>query len=143
MNWGHAITISIVSFMAFILYFVFRMVSYDVDLVTEDYYAKELAYQDQIHKIENSNSNGISTNVRLTKDSVFIQFNNALNLSNGNVQMYRPSDPNQDVVQKFNLNDKLEFGMPTNDFNSGKYIAKLDFEIEGAPCYAEKIIIIP
>ena len=50
-NWGTAIIISFIAFICFILFFVIRMSTdnrANHDLVTEEYYKAELAYQKEI-----------------------------------------------------------------------------------------------
>ena len=51
---GHAITIVFISFTVYILSFVYRSFTNEVDLVAEDYYAQEIAYQDRIDHIANA-----------------------------------------------------------------------------------------
>ena len=51
-NWGTGIVIGMLSFMSFILYLVITMSTdknYSHDLVTDDYYAKEMVYQNEIN----------------------------------------------------------------------------------------------
>lgn len=48
LNWGTGIVIAFIGFIAFIMYFIITMsvnANYDHDLVVENYYAEELAYQ--------------------------------------------------------------------------------------------------
>ena len=50
-NWGTGIVFVMLGFISFILYFVITMSTdekFSHDLVTEDYYAKEIAYQNEI-----------------------------------------------------------------------------------------------
>ena len=52
LNWGTGIVIAIIAFMSFILYFVISMSTgnnYNHDLVSEEYYQKELKFQEK-HK---------------------------------------------------------------------------------------------
>ena len=50
-NWGTGLTLGMICFIGFILYFVITMSTdkkYSHDLVTESYYAKEMMYQTEI-----------------------------------------------------------------------------------------------
>ena len=51
MNWGYKILFVYIAFVAGILAMVFGSSSQKVDLVTPDYYAKELKYQDKIDEL--------------------------------------------------------------------------------------------
>ncbi|WP_371877551.1 FixH family protein [Aquimarina sp. Aq78] len=56
-NWGTAIVLVFIGFISFILYFVVKMninSDYEHDLVTEDYYKQELAFQNEINAEKNS-----------------------------------------------------------------------------------------
>ena len=57
-NWGTGILLSIIVFMAILIGIVYVFMNQDVDLVTKDYYGKELRYQDQINKINNTSESG-------------------------------------------------------------------------------------
>ena len=57
-NWGTGIVIGMTLFIGFIMYMVITMMTdknYDHDLVTEAYYAKDLAYQQEIDAEKNAN----------------------------------------------------------------------------------------
>ena len=57
MNWPTGIVLAIISFMIFILSFVYKSIAvdqYQHELVSEDYYRDELHYQEEINKLNNS-----------------------------------------------------------------------------------------
>ena len=56
MNWGKGIAIALALFMSFIIYLGVTLMSQDVDLETEDYYLREMAYNEEIKAIKNANS---------------------------------------------------------------------------------------
>ncbi len=59
LNWGTAVVIAMISFMVFILTFVYRsavMDEYQHELVSEDYYGDELHYQEEIDKLNNASA---------------------------------------------------------------------------------------
>ena len=53
LNWGHYIVIGFIGFVILILFMVFRSYQHNNDLVSEDYYAEEIAFQDVIDKKSN------------------------------------------------------------------------------------------
>ena len=59
-NWGTGITIFFLSFVVFMLFMAYKCFQTDFDLVTEDYYAKELVYQETIKKLNNEKNLDIS-----------------------------------------------------------------------------------
>jgi hypothetical protein len=50
-NWGTGITLTYLAFVALIMFMVIKSCQQKIDLVTPDYYSKELAYQEKIDAI--------------------------------------------------------------------------------------------
>jgi len=53
MNWGKGITIVMVAFIGFIITLVTILMSNKIDLVSEDYYQKEIKFEDEIASAKN------------------------------------------------------------------------------------------
>ncbi len=71
-NWGHGLFIFISLFMASMLYLVSLCFKQNFDLVSKDYYEKEIAYQDQIEKNKNTASLQSASVVEFNKSSTAI-----------------------------------------------------------------------
>lgn len=104
-NWGTGIVIGIISFMSFILYFVIKMSTdnkFHHDLVTEEYYAKEMAYQTEIDAETNTFNLKEEIQGKRTNEGWLLSFPKELNPTKiqGKVFLYRPS------------NQKLDFSLP-------------------------------
>ncbi len=100
-NWGTGIVIAIVSFMAFIMYFVISMSTkkeFSHDLVTEKYYQKELEYQDKIDASNNALELEENISILTTKEGLKINFpkNFSHKEIKGKVFLYRPSNKHLD-----------------------------------------------
>lgn len=105
MNWGTGLVIGLGLFMTFILYFVIRISTdekYDYDLVTEEYYKRDMAYQTEIDAETNSNS--LSNAITGTKTAKGYELTFPTNIDyskiEGTLFLYRPS------------NKKLDFTIP-------------------------------
>ena len=73
-NWGTGIVIGMTLFIGFIMYMVITMMTdknYDHDLVTEAYYAKDLAYQQEIDAEKNANA--LSSKITFEKTYIAIR----------------------------------------------------------------------
>ncbi len=105
MNWGVKIGIFYSAFVIGMLTLVFLSVSQDFHLVSEDYYEKELNYQDHINKLENSNS---------LKEPLVINYE-----PNQNIQLSFPR-------QKKGIEGIIRFYNPTNAEKDKNYQLKLD-----------------
>lgn len=104
-NWGTGLAIGMVLFIGFILYFVIKISTdkkYDYDLVTEEYYAREMVYQNEIDAEENGNSLKINISGEKVAEGWLLKFPEEMDYSKitGTVFMYRPS------------NKKLDFELP-------------------------------
>lgn len=106
-NWGTGIVIGLLLFISFILYLVFNMLTdkkFDHDLVTEEYYKKELLFQQEIDAETRGNELVENISDARIENGWLIQFPEDLNLAeiSGNLNFYRPS------------NAKLDFDIPLN-----------------------------
>ncbi|MBL0070976.1 MAG: FixH family protein [Bacteroidetes bacterium] len=54
-SWGYRVMFLYIGFAGLIIYFVTRSINEKVDLVTPDYYAQELKFQDKIESINRNN----------------------------------------------------------------------------------------
>jgi len=76
-NWGTGIVIAFIAFISFIMYFVVNMnvnKKYDHDLVTEDYYKKELEFQNDIDKETNAKNLVENLSWKKTTEGLVITF---------------------------------------------------------------------
>ncbi|MEY3438013.1 MAG: hypothetical protein RL265_598, partial [Bacteroidota bacterium] len=56
MNWGRGIILAMALFMGFILFLVVNIMLHTVDLESEDYYKKEINYEQEITAMKNFNA---------------------------------------------------------------------------------------
>jgi hypothetical protein len=104
-NWGTGLAIVLGLFIVFILYFVIRISTeekYDYDLVTEEYYKKEMVFQKEMDDVANSNSLKDNISGKKIAEGWMLTFPENLDYSKitGTVLLYRPS------------NKKLDFQIP-------------------------------
>ena len=96
MNWGKGIIIFMASFMAFILWMVFTLMSKNTDLESEDYYKKEIAYEQEIQAQRNANSAKEKVKVSENKEFVILQFPSKEKLDTVSVEFFKPNDQKLD-----------------------------------------------
>ncbi|KAB1069113.1 FixH family protein [Tamlana haliotis] len=107
-NWGTSIVLAFVGFISFILYFVITMnvdKAYDHELVTEDYYGVELAYQNDIDRLNNAKTLKENISYRKSPEGLVVYFPKDLDYKNitGKVMLYRPSSKKLDFETPINL----------------------------------------
>lgn len=135
LNWGTGIVLAFIGFISFIMFFVIKMNmndKYDHDLVTKQYYQKELEYQEDIDKLENSKT--LKTNVTWfkTDDGIIIIFPETLKATDitGNVFLYRPSNKKLDFEMPITLSTHRLL-IPKKHLLDGRWNITVDWVYEG------------
>lgn len=133
-NWGTAIVLAFIGFIAFIMYFVISMLTnkkYDHDLVVENYYQQELKFQESITKEENSNNLSEQITWRKTNEGMLITFpkNTDANKINGKVFLYRPSNKHLDFEMPISLSNHTLL-VPDNRLLDGRWNLSVEWEYD-------------
>lgn len=143
MNFGHKITIVFSLFVVLVITMVYIAVKQkDITLVAEDYYKKEIAYQDEIDKLANTSALQDPIEVNLEGNDVLIQFPKELKGVSGEIHFYRPSNANLDFKVPITLNDSLGQKVSVADLLKGQWIVKLECSNAGKAFLKEKRIIL-
>ena len=145
MNWGRSLILVFIVFAAFMGYLVYRASGTHFDLVSKEYYKDELRYQDKIDGFRNA---AAMDAVQLRVDStgiLQIRFPEQMKGKPvvGSLWLYCKTDAGKDLhiplaedttgMRVINVSGKA----------SGKYQAKLHWEVLRVPYEFEQEIIIP
>lgn len=142
LNWGFGIFAFYTAFVIFILFLVFRSTQEQVDLVTDDYYQKELEYQDIIKKKDNATKLDTGLTYTINKMSVDLQFPPSHKKPNGNIIVYRPSNKNFDKSFDLDLDENNEMSISMKDSPLGLYKMMVSWEFDSLGYYVEKDIYL-
>jgi len=143
MNWGYRILIVYAVFVTGIMFLVFKSSSQKMDLVTSDYYAKELKYQQKIDETNRVSALSAPLVCEIKDGELNIVFPKDFTGKNitGEAVLYCPSDEDNDAVQKFDIRDAaLIVALPAVKKNA--YELHLSWQVDGWNYYFEKKIII-
>ncbi len=143
-NWGHGIILVILLSIAGFLTLVFISTNERIDMVTEDYYPKELKYEDQIDKIKNYNALAKKVKVSIG-ESLQIQFpDNIADASGitGLVHLYRPSDKDLDIEEEIKLNKAYSMSIPKQNLKNGKYELIIEWQANGQPYLTKQTVYV-
>lgn len=142
-NWGTKIGIVYTLFVLFTLGMVYLASGEKFDLVTEDYYAQEIAFQEKIDSKNRLSALEKELKVNLASGDLVIHFPHGENAEiQGKVNCFRPSDENKDFEVELNTTDAKQ-SIPLHRFVKGKYTLKMDWKAEGKHFYSEQNVIIP
>lgn len=143
-NWGTGIVLAFVGFIAFILFFVVRMSTdnrANHDLVTEDYYRQELAYQKEIDAQNNATKDINKLQVRKSPNGLDIRFPEKVNPKEieGIVSLYRPSNKQLDFDLPISLSNN-HLLIPDKRLLDGRWDIKVSWNYNGTDyLHIEKI----
>ncbi len=131
-NWGTGIVLAFIGFISFIMYFIITLNvndKYNHDLVTEDYYAEELSYQNDIDKLNNAKNLDKNISYERTDKGLLIMFPKSIDFSKitGNVFLYRPSNKQLDFDTTISLS-KPYLLIPDKRLVDGRWNIKVDWK---------------
>ena len=143
-NWGTSIVIAFALFITFILYFVFKVQSnpkYDNELVTEEYYKKELVYSKQMEKEQNANDMVVNVLVSRTDEGIAIDFPADIDITKvkGKVSLYRPSSQKLDFEVPISLSSP-HLLIPKSNLVGGRWDINIAWSSNGKEYLSKKSI---
>jgi hypothetical protein len=142
MSWGRWIVLSFVLFAVFIGTLVSICVRQDLNLVSGNYYQEELAYQQQIERMENANKLEQQPSMMIVGQELEVKFNGFNNLEEGQVDLFRPSDTRFD--RKFVLRNAPGESQlfDVSMMPKGMYHAKMKWSMNGKEYFVEQYITL-
>ena len=97
MNWGKGIAIFLVLFIGFILTLAIILMQANTDLVGEDYYKKEIAYEDEIVAESNANLSDAKIETEISEDGLFIHIKNVESPEDVTIHLLRGNNQELDI----------------------------------------------
>lgn len=141
-SWGMSIVLAIVSFMAFILYFVITMSTdkaYSHDLVTEEYYKQELTFQHQLDKQKNAQNLVNDIHTEKTREGMLVTFPADMDFSKieGKMFLYRPSNKQLDYEIPISLSSH-QLLVPDKNLLGGRWNIEITWNYENEEYFYKK-----
>lgn len=136
-NWGTGIVLAFVAFISFIMYFVVVANSdprADHDLVTEEYYRKELEYQGDLTAAANLEASGGKVAIVRLPEGLGVRFPAGMDPQkiDGKMFLYRPSNKQLDFEWPIQNSDTLQL-IPASRLLDGRWDIRLSWTYEGKP----------
>lgn len=144
MNWGKSIAAVYISFMIVTLGVVAFAFTQDVNLVTDDYYAQEIKYQDQIDRIQRTKDLPEQLSINLENEYIKLKFPAMFEPETiiGEIHIYRPSDSKVDIKIPVEVNSAGELYYPKQGIAAGLWKVKVNWGPAGNEYYNEQILMI-
>jgi len=144
MNWGHKIIIVFVLFAAGILTMVISSIRTRIEMVTPNYYAEELKYQQIIDGRREAGNLSSPVNINQSEEALELVFPPEMQgvTLEGSVLFYRASDASRDV--RLPLRPDTYGAMPVSKkrFRRGNYKVQLQWEAGGKSYFQESFVTV-
>lgn len=142
MDFGKWIFVAFLLFGLFIATLVTVCIKQDINLVSENYYQEELAHQQKMDLIGNTQTLEVVPKITLDNGMINVDFEGFDKLQNGELHLLRPSDQRLDY--KFLLHPShstvQQFKVP--QWQKGLYRVSMQWTMEGKDFYYEKLIVM-
>ncbi len=139
-HWGHGILIALICIVVGFSIVFMRTFSSENDnqLITENYYAKELVFQDQIDKKDNAHRANKQIKTQFSEQGLHIWIEPLESLiDSGELLLLRPSEEKWDVsISLKNQSDTILIS--PDKLKKGRYLLQLDWR-EGNELYFKEI----
>jgi hypothetical protein len=144
MNWGLGIAIFYIVFVIATVSVVLFTTTIDVNLVTDDYYEKELAFQNQIDKVSRTKALPEQPVISLAGKNMYLKFPNTINsnLVQGTINFYRPSNNKMDFAVPIELNIHGEQIVNSIKFTAGMWRIYVNWQLDEIDYLSEKILMV-
>ncbi len=142
LNWGAGIAILYAGFVVMILLLVGMSASQKIDLVTDQYYAEELQFQDKINKIKLAKGLSDPLTWQVEEQGITIYFPKEFTADtlSGSVKLYCPSDNTKDRTFPITVKNS-EQRIAASDIKSGRYYLQIDWK-NGKKSYWNEGVVV-
>ncbi len=142
MSWGKKIIAVYVVFIVGIMFLVFKASSQNDDLVTADYYGKELKYQQRIDETNRTDAMPDSVQYTVSAVKTHLRFPKQFEgkTISGELLLYCPSDEKKDIRKTFSINT-TETDFEHNKIG-GSFELQISWKVDGVNYYLTRKIFI-
>jgi hypothetical protein len=144
MNWGHKITIVIIIFLVAMLGMVFYASMQTNEMIDDNYYTKELEYQQIIDAKQNLMNVSTNNLVGQNLNEIFIILPAGAfeKLEGGYIELLRTDSEKKDVRQDIKSVGTNRFVIPKSGLTKGIYKARISWKNNGIPYYKEESVFV-
>lgn len=142
LNWGSGITIFYSLFVITMVYAVYRSTQFDNSLVSDQYYAEDLKYQEKFDKL--SNAQNLKEDLKIEQadsgSQVELLFPSELGQVHGEIFFFCPSDQSRDFKVNVAPNRNHRQVISTSGLKAGLWRVKVDWS-DGSKAYFKEEVI--
>lgn len=137
MNWGKGLAIGYISFALLLAGMVYLTTTVTPELVTTDYYARELAFQDKIDARDLATKDGLEVSFDQDDNGLNLSFN--AEVSDVTIEVIRPSDSRLDMDLAFGQDAPVTAYLIANeDLQTGPYSFMVEWSVGEKRYYSKQ-----
>lgn len=132
MNWGKGLMFAMIAFMGFIVTMVVIMMSKGVELESDEYYKKDLAFNAEMEAIDRVNA--LENQIVITQEKTYVALTVPADqfITDVTVFFRRPNDETADF--EVVVGDKRLEKIPNHKLKPGIYTVEMRYFAKGKPC---------
>jgi nitrogen fixation protein FixH len=144
LNWGYGIALFYATFVVVLLYFVVQSTQQDNSLVSEQYYADDIHYQQHYDKLRNAQAlaKDLEISRLAAQEAIYLQFPEDLGPVSGKVQFFCPSDSQADFSTPVKTDAGFSQTVSSKNLKRGLWRVKVDWTAGGKAYYREEAITL-
>lgn len=141
-NWGHGIALFFSVFVLSLVYQVYRSTTIDNSLVFDDYYAKDLTYQQHYNKVKNATTLKEKVAIKAINDRVLIQFPVDMGSVSGEIKFFCPSASESDFSLPVQTDSGNTQVVPSKDLKKGLWKVRINWKAKEKEFFSEESIVL-
>ncbi|HXD78576.1 MAG TPA: FixH family protein [Puia sp.] len=142
MNWGNRILLVFIVFAGMISYMVYRCMKLPVELVSDEYYKDELAYQRVIDGTERANALSAPVTITIAPAGLVLRMPAEMRRRQlkGKIVFFCPADPSRDRILPLEPDVAGSQQIGAGTVRKGMYNVKIGWETGGANYFSEQAL---
>lgn len=142
-NWGTGIALTLVIFAGLMGFMVNKAMQQDFDLVSENYYAEEIDYQNIINQKRNALNLEGKASISATEEAVYLNLPKDFEdkTKTFTTLMYCEQEADNDFTFEHTQTTANQFEIPFTLISEGKWIAKVKLNCDGVDYYFDPEIV--
>ncbi len=140
LNWGWSILLVYITFMVIFLFFLYRsfVELKSNELVTDDYYEKELVYGKEIKKRQNADTMRVPVKIFQEQKNLVIVFPEYVKNIKGEIRLYKPDNSKLDRKIHLQLDENNRQIIAPSQLIPGRWNVTVEWQSEHVPYLVEK-----
>ena len=143
-NWGFGIATTYIVFVIVTLIMVAIFMNQDVSLETENYYSDGIKYQEQIDKINRTQSLPQQLDISVAQTGILFSFPKIFDAKDfsGKISLYRPDNKKKDFIVDVSPDTSHSQTIAFESLDKGLWKVKVDWAAKGNNYYNEKLVMV-